>query len=561
MLAIALYGVLFAVAAWPGVSDPAHVTLPSFSMDNYTNFWNLWWVSEALRQGRNVLHTSLLYHPTGTTLALTEFCPLYGVLSAPVLLDSPFAAVAAFNGWVAVSFILTGYATYLLCRWWSGSDAGSLFAGFTVAFAAYRFHHIEHMNLLSTFWLPFTAWLAASWMLVPPAGGTAPRPSRWRLVGLAACGLGMAATSYSMLAFTFLFLVVWLVGTAVLDRDRFLPGTWRRVGLVALALIGGALPLSWWWAGAFAGGSAAVDVRETINWSPDLLGFLLPQRSGILGPLFDGVRVHGSGGREAYIGVALLCAAIYGTRSRGRPVWPLLSTAMVAFLVSLGRRGFWFAGSHIGLPVMPHDVLTGIAPFFTASRTPVRFVIVTLVALAPLAAIGVRALLRRPRGALVAAVLAAVALVELMPAVAPGERVEVPPGLLALATNPRQGAVIEMPVPLTGLPVAPGEEVLGTWNLYTFHQVAHRRPVVGGPLFRPSPEAIRFLREKRFHRRLTRIRELPDALRDLKSAGVAFVIWNRGNMEPEVWVAINAAYARYAQAVYTDSMMVVYAIP
>jgi uncharacterized membrane protein len=57
---------------------------------------------------------------------------------------------------VLISFPLTAFGTYLLCRELWGSRLAALFAGTAVGFCAYRFQHAQgHLSIVTTEWIPF----------------------------------------------------------------------------------------------------------------------------------------------------------------------------------------------------------------------------------------------------------------------------------------------------------------------------------------------------------------------------------------------------------------------
>src|SRR4029079_14103502 len=57
-----------------------------------------------------------------------------------------------------LSFVLTGYATYLLVRDLTGHRVAAWAAGIAYAFVGYRFVQSGHLNVLATEWFPFTLW-------------------------------------------------------------------------------------------------------------------------------------------------------------------------------------------------------------------------------------------------------------------------------------------------------------------------------------------------------------------------------------------------------------------
>lgn len=513
--------------------DPAHRLFPSFSQDDHLGVFNLWWTSEAVFAGRSPFWTPLLFHPTGTTLVFTEFTPLFGLLSAPLVrvIGGVEGVVLAQNLWVILSFMLTGYATFLFADRVSGTHRGALLAGLLAAFCAFRVHHIEHLNLLSLFWMPLAGWLFAGWLLVDERA----RPPAWPHLGwFVLLGAGLTLTSFSIAAFTAVFLVLWLGATALLRRRAWWPEAGRRAAAAALAFALGALPLALAWLGG-AGGGVAAHPDELVRWSPDVLGFFLPQGSALLGPLVEPAAtcLHRPSGEEMYLSWVMIFAAVAGVSALRRAAVPLLITAFVCLVLALGP-GIWLGGEYQPFPFSPYALLMRIAPVLDAVRTPNRFVVPAVFALAPLAAAGVARLCDRSRWAL--PLLVGLALIDLVPAPFVAVDAHVPDVFRRMAADPVPGAVIELPM-----------LEINDLNRAAFHVVVHGRPLVGGPLIRPSAEARAEERRLDLQARLRRPDAIAGAMADLREIGVRFVVWHRHGMEPERWQAVQSLYAGYAE--------------
>ncbi len=537
VLALFLYTAVILVLSLDILRDPTHRLFPSFSQDDHLGVFNLWWTAEAVFDGRSPFWTPQLFHPTGTTLAYTEFTPLFGLLSAPLvrLVGGVEGAVLAQNLWVMLSFVLTGYATFLFAGRVTGSRGGAILAGLLAAYCAFRIHHVEHLNLLSTFWTPLAGWLFAGWLLVDQRA----RPPRWPQLGwFVLLGLGMTLTSFSIASFTAVFLALWLGATALLRRRAWWPGAWRRAALAVAAFALGALPMALVWLGGEGGGVAA-HPDELVRWSPDLLGFFLPQGSALLGPLVEPAAacLHRPSGEEMHLGWMTIVAAIAGVSALRRAALPLLIASLTCLTLALGP-GVWFGGEYHALGFTPYALLTKLAPVLDAVRTPNRFVVPALIALTPLAAAGVARICERTRWAL--PVLLGLALVEMTPP--PFQGVEARPDdvFFRMADDPAPGAVIELPI-----------LEINQLNRAAFHAAAHGRPLVGGPLIRPSAEARAEERRLDLQGRLRRSDAIAGAVADLREIGVRYVVWHRRGMEAERWEAVKGLYGRYG-ALWSD---------
>ncbi len=550
LIAAALYAAATVLVLWAVLPDPAHRTFRSFSGDNFADFWNLWWVHEALSRGRSIFFTDLLYHPAGTSLSFTEFGPLYGLLSLPLFAIADSIATAAFahNFWVALSFLLCGYATFLFARRWSGSTDGALLAGGLVAFSPFRIHHLEHLNLLSNYWIPFTLLVASQVLLAgPPAAQSPPlRKPGWALLALVACGAGLAGTSFTNLAVAATFLALWLGWTAVLDRGRFLPGWAWRIPAVALAVALGALPfLREWLVWLVKSRAQTWSVEELARWSPDLLGFLTPPANALLGGVSSAwaAKLHGVGGNEVFLGLVFLVLAVLGARRTGRPGLALLLTAGMGLLLALGP-GTWVAGRRIEGPVSLYAALDAVFPFIGACRVPSRFVPMILIAMAPLAAVGFASL--RARWGRPVWLLLPLALAESLVVPRGHDAVRAESIYTELREDRAPGAVFELTLRRENP------------NLYAFHQIVHRRPIVSGHLPRLSIPALQLEAKLDPRGRLTHKDTAAAALDDLRGLGTAFFILHRGGIPTEAWQEATSFFDDHAEVWSRSRERVVY---
>lgn len=539
---------------------PGTTTHRNYCADNLTTFWNLWWTGRALTNGQDLFYTRMLYHPVGTSLAYTEFGPVYGALALPLTVGvhAPEGPVAASNLLTLVLFVLNAWTMFLFARWVSGSAVGGALAGFCFGFAAFQVHHVEEINLLSGYWIPLTAWVVGRAVLrgasgpaaaaaegpgTSPAGSRPPAaaggPGRWWWLAPLLCGFGAAGTSTTILMLVAFFLLFWLGLNLLLARDRLLPGALLRIGLSAAVLVVGSLPFTLPWLKLAAGGFTSMWPKEqAIRWSPDLLGFVVPAGSALLGGLARGFNrlLHESGGREMFLGGALLATAAVGIVARARRTAPLWGTALLAFLISLGP-GLWIAGRFHPLPFSPYDLLTTAIPLLAAGRAPARFVLIVLVALGALAACAVSWLGNRQSGRRVVVGLFVLALVDTLSAPIRAVPAVIPGIYARLRDDPTPGAVLDVVV---------GTRSVIQVNEITFHQLAHQRPILDGPLMRPSPEASGFLQEKRIYERLADPAGIPALVDELRRIPVAYIVVQRGAAPPEVLDQIAAWFASCA---------------
>jgi len=546
LLALALFILITAVWFWRLLLNPLHLTPPSVTRDNIMNFWFLWWVKEACLHGHNVFQTQLLYYPWGTSLAFQEFSPIYGMLSLPLLAwwDSPGALILTHNFWVLGSFVLTGYTTFLFARRESGSTSGGILAGLIMSLSAFRFHHLEHINLLSTYWLPITAWIAGHWCF--STDGT--RNSKWWLAGAGVCGLGLAATSLIYLMEVGLFLAGWIGLKIGLQKEHRRAPVLARFGIFGLAFVVGSLPIILpWMVGQSRGAAPMATPAELMRFGPDLVGFVLPERSLVLGPLTRslGVPHHGPGGNEIYLGLVALGMSIVAVARDRRWALPFALTGVAAFLISWGP-GLWIANRYHPLPFSSFNVLKSILPPLGALRTPERLIVVVLLVLAVLSARGLQRTAQARRGRILVGGILVMALVELFPHFERPKKVALSPVYTRIKEDPSPGAVLELP--LKTLRVSD----------YMFYQTVHLRPLVNEPLSRPPSNTRSLVKELDLERRLALQGNAQDVFNDLRSRGVRFIICHRIGMPPEIWRWLPGEYQNAALYYYGDADLVAF---
>ena len=111
-LVLITYLGLTIVMTWPMV---LHLTdaIPGDGFDGWQNYWNLWWVKQALLILKtNPYFTDYLYAPTGVSLLFHTLNIFNALWTLPLQLN--FGLTIAYNSVVLVSFTLAGYGGYLL---------------------------------------------------------------------------------------------------------------------------------------------------------------------------------------------------------------------------------------------------------------------------------------------------------------------------------------------------------------------------------------------------------------------------------------------------------------
>jgi hypothetical protein len=471
---------------WPVALHPTAHIVGHPGNDGWNHIWGYWWVAESLLSGDWPDQTGLLAWPRGGTLWFIDTVQV--VLSLPLqLIGGP---VLAYNAVVIVGLAFAAFAAWLLARQLTRDAAAS-----TVALVVYGASpHLlgQAYNGISETvcagWLPFTLW-ALLRVLDRPSWGRA------AVLGLSA-GLCMLTSWYYGL-------FAGLAGGVVLATrgvTRPYLVDWRAAAprLAAAVALAGALVAPGFLAfqRSLGAADAIVSRDPEFVWNSllfhnitDLAAFFRPGRT----PSPDLFAMHGE---ELviviYLGWAGLLlagfAALATRRHREFGAW--LWLGLLFFLFSLGPylnvggEYLQVFGRRIPLPFL---ALFEAFPVFDRISHPFRFVVGVSLAVAMLAAVGLRHALRArsPRARLgVAAAVSVLMLVEFglgSPAHLPVPTADarVPAVYAAMADDPVPGAVLDLPLTVPNLERA----------VYVWYQADHRRPVPWG-LNDPMPSAL-----------------------------------------------------------------------
>lgn len=506
---------------WPLVLNPTSRLVGHPGNDNWNHVWGYWWVADELARGEWPLRTELLSHPRGGTLYFIDtiqvllFLPLQ-LLGGPAL---------AYNAAIFTGLAFAGFCAWLLARRVTG-DAAAAGVAMVIYGASPHLLGQAYNGISETVcagWLPLTLWCLLRLL---------DRASWGRALALALAGALCILTSWYYGLFAALAGLIVVIWTALRQP---LGVRWGRVaaglGLAAALALCLVLPLF----SAFSASLEASDALVTrdpgfveaslLNHNiTDVLAFLRISKE----PSPDLFALYGE---ELVIviyvgwaGLLLAGLALWRTRRwRELSLWVWLGALFFVFslgpYLNVGGEYLEISGRRLPLPFL---VLFEAFPVFDRISHPFRFVTGVSLAVAMLAAHGLRHALRlRSPVVRVAAVglLAVLVLLEIRlgsPASlpVPTSDARIPAAYAAMAEDPVPGAVLDLPLTLPNLERA----------IYVWYQSEHGRPVPWG-LNDPMP---RQLLDNRLTATLirveaTRARTLPPRLPelDLVVAGMA----------------------------------------
>lgn len=370
--------------SWPQALNLSTQVASHF--DPYFSMWRLTWVAHALQTDPLNLFNGNVFYPATRTLAMSDATLLEGLIAAPMLW-AELSPVLVYNLLLLGGMIGSGVAMFVLARSLTGTTGPALIAAVIFSVAPYRIEHYVHLELQWAMWIPLTLWAVHR---------TADAES-WRhglLVGLFLWLQMLSAVYYGVfLAMVLIvFVPVVLLGKAPMKPVRVL------AGLVGGALLAGALTLPY--ALLYQRNAETLgdrDLTEIARYSATPLSYLAsPTQSWLWG------WTSGLGSDELYlfpgaIAILLTLAALWYRPRRLVVAYFVLLAA--AFELSLGTNGavYPFLLDHLG-------TLHGL-------RSSSRFGIISLCAVAVLAAFGMREIQQRLTGRSPVVATAAVVLV------------------------------------------------------------------------------------------------------------------------------------------------------
>ncbi len=451
---------------YPGDGDPWHFV------------WAFWFFQRALATfPPHLFWTDLVFYPIGFEM---PFITGIGAILLPAALLGPLVGLTVtYNLLWILSFVLAGYAMYLLGRYLFQDRLVAFFCGSLFMFSSYRMMHaLEHLPLLmASFLIPLFA-------LCLFKAVEEPTTKHWvfcALVWAASAGMGWYGTIS-----LFIYLVIFVV---VLARHRRPALQLRRhLRPVAVALCVLVVTASPFVLPMMISPSRDSIVNrplaESNLYAADLLAFFVPgARNPVFGRFVDPVYQRFTGNpyeQTVYLGYVLLALALVGVLRSSWEKTRLFAVAAVTFFVLAlgpflhvhGRYRFTLDGEVLSVP-LPYLVLHYI-PLLNGVRVPSRFTELLVFSLAVLAGYGLAAICARleaPRWrvALVGALLVGGA-VELAAAPFPVASAKAPRIYSEIGSRREPFTVLELPL---------------DWRIikYHYYQTIHgKRMLVGHPV-------------------------------------------------------------------------------
>lgn len=432
VLAFVAYALLAVAATWPLLAD-AWCCVYGGTDTPQLNIWALGVVQRQLVRDPSRIFDGNAFYPYSESLAFSEH------LFAPALLAAPVAwttgnLVLAHNAVALLTLALAGLGAFLLALELTGHPWGSAVAGTLYAFHTWNINELVRLQILSNAWFPFLAWALIRYFR---------SPSLSRLGAVVAFFLLQSLSCMYWLLYMPLFvvpLVLFLAWQKSAARGAVL-ALLAAFGLATLLLLPFVQPYlrAARHYGFVRASPNSLDLQRNLAVLP---GNLLYQ------DLLGTARANENAAH--FLGFGALALAATGLlRGRFAPELSGCRTflgglALGGFLLSLGPSIEW---NGVELAPGPYRALSRWAPGFQNVRYPERFSILTVFALAPLAAAGLASFGRH--GARLGPLAVALVFLEHFSAPLPLSRLpvgaDVPPAHRWLAGRSDVSAVAEVP--------------------------------------------------------------------------------------------------------------------
>jgi hypothetical protein len=438
--------------------------------------WNAWWVERALRSGASVFYTDMVWVPVGSPLVFHTLEPVQSALI--IMLKSAVGSATAYNIMLLLAFPIAGTGAYAVARAIGLARSASFVGGLAFAWCPFLTSKLGWPNLA---YCGFLALFVAALIGAMPADGRATGRTAQARVALAVVFLQF--TGDATVVFAANITLAWLLGCMIVRQSWRQPirRLWQACLPAAIILLPYLVLVA-----RYALTSEIRPQRAAGTPTPEIFSYILPLATGSiyspwlfahLAPLNNELVWRDLG---CYLGMLVLPLAATGwylcrQRHEIRFMWAVFATF---FLLSMGpsllfdRRPLLVAGHSVPLPflIWKHVPVLGMV-----SQSG-RYLVLSYLAMA----VGIAALLSHLRARLstlnygAATVLVALII---------GTDYAFAPSFTAIPATPA---------------ISPNARRVMDVRSYRgetmYYQTVLGRPLVGGYLSRPVPEAQRLYR-------------------------------------------------------------------
>ena len=400
IVALLLFAVLSLVLTYPLAFHLDDVV--EDRQDALLNVWITAWDGHQLLTDPVHLFDANIFSPYPRTLAYSELLLGNGALALPITAAS-HNPVLGYNLALFLSFVLSGFGTYLLVLKLTRSPSAGWVAGIIYAFNSYRMTNLAQAQLLTSQWIPLALLALHQLMRRPRLRHAATFVLFFCLQALSSFYYGILL-AFAALGFSIFDCGLWIWPRITHHAPRSpCPSSLGYLFLAACCCVLVILPfaLPYFQVQRDLGFERSLDDSEP--FSASLRQYLMvPPGSVVHGRWLPSDNTPITGGYPVdalFPGFVALALGFWGLlRGRGRTRWFFFLLLLASLLLSLGPRLYLAPGQPANLNLtLPYTWLYAVVPGFKALRAPVRFDVLVMLSLAVLTSYGVASLLSSRR--------------------------------------------------------------------------------------------------------------------------------------------------------------------
>lgn len=452
-----------------------------------------WWFKRCLLEFKNPFYSDYLFYPDG--MSLTFHTTTYSNFVFTLPINFIWGVNAAVNASYVLGFIVCGYFTFLLVHDLTSSKSAAIVAGLIFSFSPFHFFHARgHLQMATLQWLPL-------YFLMLKRALEAQRFVYSLYAGVA---LGLIILTDQLQTICTVLASVLIIATVFNATEKNVIKILKAVRQLSIIAVVASACSSFYLFPVLKDilknrSATRVGVMEhggANMFSADLLGFLLPGFHRWWGSIFSSFNL----GRDSvvYLGVVTVALALFGVWKRRDDliVRCAVAVALCFWVMSLGTflhiNGSWiFTDMRIPLPYL---AMTDI-PLIGENRTPCRFHLMTIFAVALLAGYGFRELsdrlatLSKQWHMLALGAVPLLIMLDTLPPTQNPGTMNVPPIFSEIAKDRDIYSILELPLSRWSAIYRNGS---GNPSSLMYYQTIHGKPIFSGLASRLPPEDLDF---------------------------------------------------------------------
>jgi hypothetical protein len=480
LIILILYTVITILIFYP-ITLNFHSYFPGISVDVLANSWYFWLPrGDLLYSDTDFLHIDYLAYPHSSNLFINSIFLWNVIIYSPV--EWFFRLPFTYNLNIFLSFIISGYTTFLLARYVTQDSCASFIAGLIFTFSPFRIYRIimGHINLTATEFIPLYIIFLLKFI------------KEVNLKNSLLLALLFIINVYSSIYISFVLMIFTLIIIFLNVRKIFIFKNLKYIILVLTISLISIFPYIY----AFISEGNKYFTFKSLNfaskYSADLFAFIFPSSFNLFWGdyLKNYVNVTWS---EHFIGYTVIIILIYGLiRGSGNKVW--LTAGICFFVLSLGptlkimdKTGdniFFFYLDDLKVTVpLPYIILYYICPLI---RVPGRFTMFMILSIAILCAYSLKDFFQRfsRRKIFITTLLTIFILVEFSVDM-PVTKVNVPEIYYRIEKEKEDFTILEIP-----LFIVDGWHHIGVYdNTVQYYQTIHNKKILNAYLSR-LPESL-----------------------------------------------------------------------